>query len=57
MSNRNGLTPSEISRMVNDYIEVHGGYLGDFTYRTHAEFYRYYCDLDIDPNEFEGSTA
>ncbi|HEX4033217.1 MAG TPA: abortive infection family protein [Solirubrobacteraceae bacterium] len=33
-----------------------GGYLGDFTYRTHAEFYPEHCDLSIDPDAFEGTT-
>jgi hypothetical protein len=28
-----------VVRVVNDYIGVSGGYLGDFTYRTHQEFY------------------
>lgn len=50
------LTRSEIFQLVNDYIGVSQGYLGDFTYRTHHEFYPYYCDLDIDPHEFEGTT-
>ena len=50
------LSPSEISRLVNRYIGVNGGYLGDFKYKTHAEFYPDYCDLDIDPNEYEGTT-
>jgi hypothetical protein len=44
-----GLTRQEIARLVNRYIGVSGGYLGDFSYRTHAEFYPEYCDLDINP--------
>jgi Abortive infection C-terminus len=51
-----GLTGREIMRVVNDYIGVSGGYLGDFSYRTHAEFYPYYCELDVDPNEEPGTT-
>ena len=43
-------------RIVNKYIGVEGGYLGDFSYRTHFEFYPEYCSLDIDPSEFEGTT-
>ena len=43
-------------KIVNHYIGVEGGYLGDFSYRTHAEFYPLYCDLDIDPNELNGTT-
>jgi hypothetical protein len=51
-----GLTNSEIMKIVNRYIGVSGGYLGDFTYRTHAEFYEEYCDLDINPYQYEGTT-
>jgi hypothetical protein len=35
---------------------VAGGYLGDFSYRTHAEFYTEYCNLDMNPYEYEGTT-
>jgi len=52
----NGLSNQEIMIIVNRYIGVRGGYLGDFSYRTHAEFYPLYCNLDIDPYEFEGTT-
>jgi hypothetical protein len=50
------LTPQEVMKVVNRYIGVAGGYLGDFSYRTHAEFYREYCDLDVDPNNYAGTT-
>jgi hypothetical protein len=50
------LTPQEVMKVVNRYIGVDGGYLGDFTYRTHAEFYPEYCVLDIDPNTYDGTT-
>lgn len=50
------LTRLEIYKIVNDYIGVSGGYLGDFSYRTHREFYPYYCDLDIDPDKRSGTT-
>lgn len=50
------LTRGEIQRMVNRYIGVQGGYLGDFSYASHAAFYSEYCDLDIDPYEYEGTT-
>jgi hypothetical protein len=53
---RGGMTLQEITRTVNRYIGVTGGYLGDFSYRTHAEFYPEYCDLDVDPYQFEGTT-
>src|SRR5918995_4677654 len=46
----------EIIRLVNEYIGVNSGYLGDFDYRTHEEFYPVYCNLEIDPNKFEGTT-
>ena len=45
-----------IMKVVNRYIGVSEGYLGDFTYRTHADFYPEYCDLEINPNELDGTT-
>src|SRR6266487_3510080 len=51
-----GMTKSEIMKVVSRYIGVSGGYLGDFSYRTHAEFYPDYCGLDIKPSEYEGTT-
>ena len=50
------MSPKAIYRLVNLYIGVDAGYLADFSYRTHAEFYPVYCDLDIDPNDYEGTT-
>ena len=44
--------------IVNRYIGVSGGYLGDFSYRTHWEFYRE-CELPhIDPGSdvYHGTT-
>lgn len=46
-----GLRQRDVMVMVNRWIGVSGGYLGDFTYRTHAEFYPEYCGLAYDPNE------
>src|SRR5262249_37919660 len=43
-----GLKQSEIRKLVYKYIGVSGGYLGDFSYRSHHEFY-IELDLDIDP--------
>jgi len=51
-----GLSGRDIYTLVNRYIGVSGGYLGDFSYRTHYEFYREYCDLDIDPDAYSGTT-
>ena len=51
-----GLTNAEILKVVNRYIGVSGGYLGDFSYRTHEEFYPEFCGLDIDPYRYEGTT-
>lgn len=50
------LTSGEILKLVNEYIGVHGGYLGDFTYRTHQEFYPQFCDVEANPNDYEGTT-
>lgn len=50
------LSNFEIMRVVNGYIGVSGGYLGNFSYRTHQEFYPMYCGLDIDTNAFSGTT-
>lgn len=52
-----GLTNPEIMKIVKRYIGVSSdGYLGDFSYRTHAEFYPEYCELDIDPYQHKGTT-
>jgi hypothetical protein len=50
------LSPGEIQRIVNRWIGVEGGYLGDFSYASHAAFYLEYCDIDVDPYQFEGTT-
>lgn len=51
-----GLSKKGIYFVVNHYIGVTGGYLGDFSYQTHSEFYGEYCDLDIDPFVYDGTT-
>src|SRR5206468_6586287 len=51
-----GMSQKEVMRLVNLYIGVEAGYLGDFSYRTHREFYPLYCDLDLNPDEYEGTT-
>lgn len=51
------LTRQQVMRLVNRYIGVSGGYLGDFSYRTHTEFYPEYCEIyDVEPDGFEGTT-
>jgi hypothetical protein len=50
------LTKPEIYIITNSYIGVNAGYLGDFSYSTHDEFYPYFCDLDICPSSIEGTT-
>lgn len=58
------LKNTDITRVVNGYIGVQGGYLGEgfskkvnrFTYPNHKEFYPMYCGLDIDPENYEGTT-
>jgi hypothetical protein len=51
-----GLTTQQVAKVVYAYIGVDAGYLGDFTYATHAQFYPLYCDLDINPYDYEGTT-
>jgi hypothetical protein len=50
------LSAQQIMIIVNRWIGVSGGYLGDFSYRTHADFYPEYCNLDFDPYAYEGTT-
>ncbi|KRD79732.1 abortive infection family protein [Lysobacter sp. Root983] len=50
------LKGSEIHWVVHNYIGVDGGYLGDFTYRSHREFYPGFCDLIVDPDALPGTT-
>ncbi len=42
-----GLSRPEMFTVMNRYIGVRGGYLGDFSYRSHREFYAEFCDLEI----------
>jgi hypothetical protein len=49
------LKKSEIQKVVNKYVGVSGGYLGDFSYRSHQEFY-IDLDLDVDPSKYTGTT-
>ncbi len=57
------LSKGQIFRLVNEYIGVKGGYLGQpeelkFSYNSHREFYPMYCELDnINPETTEGKTT
>ena len=47
-----GLSKGEILRIVHNYIGVEGGYLGDFTYQSHVDFYPMYAELDLNPFDY-----
>ncbi|MED1379949.1 abortive infection family protein [Bacillus mycoides] len=49
------LEKKEVNSVVS-YIGVNGGYLGNFSYNSHADFYPHYCGLDINPFDYEGTT-
>lgn len=51
-----GLTKNEIRRLVNSWIGVEGGYLGEFSYATHDDFWLDTCDIDVDTHAFPGTT-
>ena len=42
-------------RVVNRYVGVEGGHLGNFTYRTLRDFYPEYCDLNVEIDAYEGT--
>lgn len=50
-----GLKDKQINKLVYGYIGVSGGYLGDFSYRTHHQFYLE-LELDFNPNNLPGTT-
>jgi hypothetical protein len=51
------LSTQQIMTVVNRYIGVTGGYLGDFSYRTHSDFYPEYCGIDdVFPDTYDGTT-
>lgn len=52
---RSILSPARIKKMVYHYIGVENGYLGDFSYAKHADFYTD-LGLDIDPYKEDGTT-
>lgn len=45
----------EVNSVVS-YIGGNGGYLGNFSYTSHANFYPSICGLDINPNDYSGTT-
>ncbi len=51
------LSNQQIMTVVNRYIGVEGGYLGDFSYRTHTDFYPEFCGIDdVFPETMPGTT-
>lgn len=51
------LTNQQIATVVNRYIGLENGYLGDFSYRTHTDFYPEFCGIDdVFPDTYEGTT-
>jgi hypothetical protein len=51
-----GLTGDEVATVVYRYVGVSGGYLGDFSSSTHAEFYPVYCGFSVDTEQYTGTT-
>lgn len=50
------LTRKEISRLVYNWIDVDGGYLGSFSYASHDRFWLEVCDLAVSTGAFPGTT-
>ena len=55
-SPENGMTQKEIRQLVNRYIGVEAGYLGDFSYQSHEDFYPEFCNLTFDTKSMPGTT-
>jgi hypothetical protein len=53
--NSQGLTERQIKKLAYKFIGVREGYLGDFSYQKHADFYTD-LDLDINPYNYDGTT-
>lgn len=49
------LKQTEINKVVHKYIGVSGGYLGDFSYQSHRDFY-IDIELPVNPYEYDGTT-
>lgn len=52
---KRALKPIEVKTLVNRYIGVSQGYLGDFSYQKHRDFYTD-LGLDINPYAIQGTT-
>lgn len=52
----NRLTKSEIHRLVSKWIGVESGYLGEFSYASHNDFWLDTCGIDVDTHAFPGTT-
>ncbi len=50
------ISRQQLAKVVYGYIGVNGGYLGSFSYETHRQFYPLYCDLDVNPYDYDGTT-
>jgi len=50
------LTRMEVGRLVQNWIGVNGGYLGNFSYSKHDRFWMLTCDLYVNTAEYAGST-
>jgi len=51
------LKKSDIYRLVHNYIGVYDGYMRDFYKKSHREFYPYYCDLEINVEDYGPGTT
>lgn len=50
------LTRKEVGRLVHNWIGVDGGYLGNFSYARHDQFWMEVCDVQVDTAAFPGPT-
>lgn len=50
------LTRKEIGRLVYNWIGVHDGYLGSFSYAKHDRFWLEVCDLSVGTAAYAGTT-
>lgn len=50
------MTEAEVRKLVQLWIGVDGGYLGDFGYSSHDLFWLQTCDKAVDTHAFDGTT-